>query len=266
MSATVQFSPCASSLAGRPANRSMPWLRQMSRSETPVTSRCSRTYSDSLAFARTPEANRRTKPSASVPAALAAGQRVRVGQGHQLGERHRGPHRDDGADALPVERGPGERHLGAVQAERGEEHQVSAVAVVDDDTVLRVQDLREVGHAGHECRGVPTVEVALAPGGLGADEGPLGRDAPAARVVEDHREAAVDLVVHLERLVGQGRCVGPAGLVLTDVEELRQGQRDDGAGGVVGDESAAAHRHPVPDVLVLRRPRVRVDGQRKFGV
>ncbi|MEH0631766.1 hypothetical protein [Streptomyces stelliscabiei] len=47
---------------------------------------------------------------------------------------------------------------------------------------------------------------------------------PAAVVVEDDAEAAVDLVIHLERLIGERRGVVVAVVVLADVEELRNGQ------------------------------------------
>lgn len=95
---------------------------------------------------------------------------------------------------------------------------------------------------------------------------PLDATRHRPHVVEDHRETAVDLVVHLERLVREARGVRLTGLVLTDVEELRQRKRDDLTGGVVGHETAAARGHPVPHPLVLTCPRVRVDGQRQFRV
>ncbi|GGX46550.1 hypothetical protein GCM10010341_80400 [Streptomyces noursei] len=191
---------------------------------------------------------------------------VGLGQGEQFGERHSGPDGDHGADALPVGRGVGQGYFLAVLGDGGEKHQVSAVAVVDDDAVLRVEDLGEIGDAGHQGGGVLPIEQPLGPGRLGADERALGRDVPAVGVVEDHCEAAVDLVVDLERLVRERGRIRLAGLVLTDVEELGQRERDDLSGGVVGDQTAAAHGHLVPRALVLGRPGVRVDGQRQFGV
>lgn len=82
----------------------------------------------------------------------------------------------------------------------GRQHHHRQLGVAEDDQILRVDRLEQVGRAGHEVGFVGSVEPGLRPGRLDGIERPLRRGAPPASVVEGDDDAAIKL---LERSKGR---------------------------------------------------------------
>jgi hypothetical protein len=147
------------------------------------------------------------------------------------------------------------RRAPARRLDRGEQDEIVEVAVVDDDPVLRIDDLEKVGERlvraeASESR-IAEREDVRAVDRLVARERPARRDRIAAsdpRVRVEDPERPVEFVRDDRRRVEVE--LGRARLAV--VEELRERARDDLAVGLVDDQAAAVQRRRIPDAVVGR--------------
>jgi hypothetical protein len=167
--------------------------------------------------------------------------------------------------ARPVVRVLRER-LAGVGVDDGDQHQVVEPLVVDDDPVLRIDDLEEVRQAEDRLEGrVPGLEDLGGMERLGRREGAPRSDAvlPGMKPVEDS-QAAVPLQVGVGRLVHQPGLL--LGRYLRPVEELLEGPADDLLGAGVDDQAPGPAGDVVPLVFVLGLVRVVEDRPVAVGV